>query len=321
MPGAAVQVKIGSPRGLAVAYLLPVAAVGSLVAVRRRAPVRMRRWRLPASAALASAIAVAAWAAFGRHDGSEEPDHFTVTFLDVGQGDSTLLQAPHEAAVLFDGGPPESGVVSKLHAAGVRSLDVVVLTHPQLDHQGGLEPVLRAMPVRVLLDGGWHERLHDRIVALARSRGTRVVAARAGMALRIGRLRIQVLSPPRPSSADAGVDPNQRAVVALSTYGRLDTLLTADAESDVTSSLPLPAVELLKVAHHGSADPGLAALLERIKPEVAVIEVGQRNRYGHPDPRTLATLRRAVPMVRRTDQDGNVTAVQTPGGATVTTER
>jgi competence protein ComEC len=321
VPGAAVEVQIGSPQGLALAYLLPVAAVGSLVAVRRRARLRMRRWRLPVSAALAGTIAMAGWAAFGRHDGAGEPHGFTVTFLDVGQGDSTLLQAPHGVAVLVDGGPPESGVVSKLHAAGVRSLDVMVLTHPQLDHQGGLEPVLRAMPVRVLLDGGWHEPLHDRIVALARSRGARVVAARAGMAVTIGRLRIQILWPPGSTYPDPGIDPNQRAVVALATYGRLDTLLTADAESEVTSSLPLPDVELLKVAHHGSADVGLARLLERIRPEAAVIEVGRNNRYGHPDPRTLATLRRAVPTVRRTDQDGNVTAAETPDGPTVATER
>jgi competence protein ComEC len=180
---------------------------------------------------------------------------------------------------------------------------------------------LRQLPVRVLLDGGWEEPLHDRIVALARSRGVRVIAARAGMKLRIGRLRIHVLWPPRPSQPDGGVDPNQRAVVALASYGKLDTLLTADAESDVTASLPLRKVELLKVAHHGSADQGLASLLERLSPEAAVIEVGQANRYGHPDPRTLATLQRAVPIVRRTDRDGSVTASQEGDGLTISTQR
>ena len=86
--------------------------------------------------------------------------------------------------------------------------------------------------------------------------------------------------------------------------GAFDALLTADAESDVTLPLDLPEVELLKVAHHGSDDPGLPRLLDRLAPDVAVIPVG-RNRYGHPTPDTLAALR-AVPTVRRTDRHGTV---------------
>jgi competence protein ComEC len=318
MPNAAVHVKIASTPGLAVAYLLPLGAAAGLAAARRATPSRKRLLLVPA--AITVMMVAVAWA-FGHHSREAPPSRFTVTFLDVGQGDATLLQAPHAVAVLVDGGPPASGVVSKLRSAGVRSLDLVVLTHPQLDHQGGLENVLRRLPVRVLLDGGWEEPLHDRIVALARSRGVRVIAARAGMELRIGRLRIHVLWPPRPSHPDGSVDPNQRAVVALASYGELDTLLTADAESDVTASLPLRKVELLKVAHHGSADQGLASLLERLSPEAAVIEVGQANRYGHPDQGTLATLQRAVPIVRRTDRDGSVTASQEGDGLTISTQR
>jgi competence protein ComEC len=246
-------------------------------------------------------------------------DRFTVTFIDVGQGDATLLQAPGGVAALFDGGPPESGVVSRLRSAGVRSLDVVVLTHPQLDHQGGLEAVIRALPVQVLLDGGGHDPIHHRIVALARSRGTRVVAAQAGTALHVGELIIKVLSPKRPGIV--GEDPNQSSVVALVSHGAVDVLLTADAESDVTAPLALPDVEVLKVAHHGSADPGLPALLERLHPEVAVIEVGASNRYGHPHPHTLSTLNRLVRTVHRTDRDGDVTLTKESRGLAVSTER
>jgi competence protein ComEC len=203
----------------------------------------------------------------------------------------------------------------------------MVLTHPQLDHQGGLEPVLRALPVRILLDAGEHEPLHDRIVALARSRGTRVLEAQAGLALRIGRLRIEVLSPQARSRtgavprSGAWADPNRRSVVALATYGSLDVLLTGDAESEVTAPLGLPDVDVLKVAHHGSADPGLAALLARLRPEVAVIEVGASNRYGHPHDQTLATLEHLVPTVRRTDSHGDVTVTQRARGLSVATER
>ncbi len=88
-------------------------------------------------------------------------------------------------------------------------------------------------------------------------------------------------------------------------HGTFDLLLPADAESNVTASLALPRAEALKVAHHGSADTGLAAMLERVKPAVAAIEVGQENTYGHPAPSTLAALR-DVPEVVRTDRDGTV---------------
>jgi competence protein ComEC len=94
--------------------------------------------------------------------------------------------------------------------------------------------------------------------------------------------------------------------VALASAGPFDLLLTADAESDVTGALDLPDLEALKVAHHGSDDPGLPALLERIRPDIAAIEVGRHNTYGHPTPSTLAELHRAVPQVVRTDRDGTV---------------
>ena len=87
--------------------------------------------------------------------------------------------------------------------------------------------------------------------------------------------------------------------MALVHVGRFDLLLPADAESDVTAPLSLPPVDALKVAHHGTDDPGLPDLLERLRPRVAVIEVGRRNTYGHPTPPTLAALkasgRRALP--------------------------
>jgi competence protein ComEC len=87
--------------------------------------------------------------------------------------------------------------------------------------------------------------------------------------------------------------------------GAFSMLLSADAESNVTQLLALEPVDVLKVAHHGSADPGLPALLERLKPRLAAIEVGD-NTYGHPTPSTLAALTRAVPEVVRTDRDGTV---------------
>jgi competence protein ComEC len=124
----------------------------------------------------------------------------------------------------------------------------------------------------------------------------------AGDVLRAGPLSLEILWP--PSGRPRAGDPNETATVALARDGATTALLTADAESPVTLSLDLPDVDILKVAHHGSTDDGLPTLLDRIKPEVAVIPVGE-NAYGHPAPSTLAALR-AVPDVRRTDEDGTV---------------
>jgi competence protein ComEC len=141
-------------------------------------------------------------------------------------------------------------------------------------------------------------------VAAAR---VRQVAPVAGQAIAIGGLRLEVLWPPalRPGARLNG-NPNDRAVVARLEAGGFSMLLTADAESNVTAPLTLEPVDALKVAHHGSADPGLPALLGRLRPRVAAIEVGRGNRHGHPTASTLAALKRAVPTVLRTDRDGTI---------------
>jgi competence protein ComEC len=106
-------------------------------------------------------------------------------------------------------------------------------------------------------------------------------------------------------------------VVALARDGPFRLLLTADAESDVTGPLDLPPVDALKVAHHGSADAGLPALLARLHPRVAAIEVGRHNPYGHPTASTLAALRATVPTVVRTDRDGTVRLIVRDGRMTL----
>jgi competence protein ComEC len=251
------------------------------------------------------------------------PDVLTVSFLDVGQGDATLLQHPDGTAVLFDGGPPEGGVVRLLRRAGVRRLALVVATHPSRDHHGGLKAVLARYPVDVLLDGGdgTLDPTFRAVVSEARRHATRRIPAVAPLTLRAGGFRIRVLSPPPRPPGPPPEDPNPRAVIAIVSSGAFDLLLSADAESEALLPLKLPVVEAMKVPHHGSADPGLPSVLRRLRPQVAAIEVGAGNPYGHPAPSTVRALRRAGVRTYRTDRDGTVKLVVDGSSMTVRTEQ
>jgi competence protein ComEC len=289
-----------SPAAVAVWWLGLVAL--AVPRVRRRVGVVARRpAALGITAVLLGAIALPA--------GSRPvaPPGLVVSALDVGQGDATLIQ-DRGAAILVDAGPPDGPILRRLRDAGVRRLDLLVVTHAQADHEGGVAAVLDSIPVGLVLDGRDGVRTPDgtRFATAAREHGVRLATPAAGDRVRAGPLVLDVVSPPAEDPAlHAGEDPNQRAIVAELHDGGFSMLLTSDAESDVTAALPLEPVDVLKVAHHGSADPGLPDLLRRLRPEVALIEVGRNNVYGHPAPATVGDLR-AVPEVFRTDRDGTV---------------
>ena len=294
---------------------LPYAAVSARAAVAIGAValgagylvMRLGRQRKRAyvAIALAGALIAGGWRL---HSSSTlpPPTGLRITFLDVGQGDGALIQVPG-GAVLVDEGPPEANMDSQLKHLGVTSLSLVVLTHPQRDHVGGAADVLKELRVGAVLDPAIPSDSPDERAARAAARAhhVRIVVARAGEAFGIGALRLRVLWPDGPGTP--GDDPNNHAVVLVASYGQTDALFTADAESDVTGRLQLPPVEILKVAHHGSADAGLGEELKELRPRIAVISVGAGNDYGHPTPSTLATLN-AVPglAVYRTDLNGRV---------------
>lgn len=281
-----------------------LAALGRRTGLVRRGAGRTRRLLL-AGAVLALAVALLATQAGGS---PSPPIGLVVSALDIGQGDATLIQ-DRGAAVLVDAGPADGPILQRLHEAGVTRLDLLVVTHAQADHEGGVAAVLGALPVDMVLDGrdGVRSLDGDRFAAVARARHVRLLAPAAGQRLRAGPIELDVLSPRRePRSLHAGSDPNQRAIVAELHDGAFSMLLTADAESDVLAALPLAPVDVLKVSHHGSADPGLPALLQRLRPAAALIEVGRNNPYGHPAPETIAALE-VVPRVYRTDRDGTAT--------------
>jgi competence protein ComEC len=284
--------------------LVVLAGLGGLLWLgpRLRAP---RGLRLAALALLAPVL-LAAWR-LGGTNARPPPSGLRVTFLDVGQGDACLLEVPG-AALLVDQGPPEGRAATQLRRLGVRRLSALVLTHPQRDHVGGAADVLERVQVGFVLDPALAAASPEQHAALAeaRERGVPVVVARAGDRYRFGDLRISILWPDGPGTP--GADPNLRPIVLVASYGEVDVLLTADAESPVTLPLDPPRVEIMKVAHHGSSDDGLPALLERARPQIAVISVGLGNDYGHPTPATLSALAQVRGLTAlRTDRDGRIT--------------
>ncbi len=273
-PAAALPVRLGGPATLALTY----AALAAAIALAGRA----WRWLVPddgglgargtffrggrrklAAAAVAAAVTgLVVVPALGTPRPPQSGD-FVISFLNIGQGDATLLQHGG-ASILFDTGPPGGPILTRLRQAGVERLDALVLTHAQLDHEGMAVPITRKYHPRLVLDGGagWN-------TPTQRGLRANVVPAHEGQQLELGGIRLRLLWPPRPPPdwRPEG-DPNNRAVVAIASVGSFDVLLTADAESDITGPLQLPPVEVLKVAHHGSEDPGLPALLARTKPRL-----------------------------------------------------
>jgi len=307
--------QVSSPAVLALLGAVTAAAV-----VLSRLPAYRRRELLGATAA-AALVAGVAWWALRPATNWAPPAGLRVTFLDVGQGDSALLEVP-EGAVLVDEGPPEAEVARQLRRLGIHSLSAIVLTHPQRDHVGGAADVLRQLHVAQVLEPAIPSDSPEQVAALAaaRQRSVPVEVARAGSVYRVGALRLQVLWPDGPGSPKE--DPNNHAIVLLASYGQMDVLLTADAESDVVARLPLRPVEVLKVAHHGSEDPGLADELRLLRPRVAVISVGRRNDYGHPRAETLAALEASPALdLYRTDERGRVVLESDGRTLSVRTER
>jgi competence protein ComEC len=278
------------------------AAGGPETSMWRR--LRARRRGGLALAAGVAALALA-WGSLAPAGGAapDPPTGLRVSVLDVGQGDAILLQPRTAPALLVDGGPPGDDLAAKLRDAGVERLGAVVVTHDQSDHAGGVRELLGAMPIARLLYGVARRST----LAEARAAGALPRRLARGDELRSGRLRLEVLWPPAELLAGPhrGEDLNRLAIVMLARWRGFSMLLTADAEAEATPLDPGP-IDVLKVAHHGSDDAGLGALLDRTKPRLAVISVGADNPFGHPTPATLAALAAHGVPTMRTDRDGTV---------------
>ena len=281
------------------------ASAGRRRGLRVTPAMRGRRWAIAALAlgglcALPVAVLLAA-------KGPGSPGHestLVLCALDVGQGDSILIDVPGADAALVDTGPPGVDLAGMLRERGVERLSVLILTHDQLDHVGGAAEILRSMPVDRLVHAG----VDSRLIGLAAYEGVDRQLVHEGSELRLARgLSIGVLWPPSGLLVGRPADANERSLVLLVRWRHFTALLTADAESEAAPTEPGP-VDVIKIAHHGSRHEGLDHLLEVSVPKLALISVGEENTYGHPTSQTLRSLASHSVPALRTDLDGSVGA-------------
>jgi competence protein ComEC len=225
----------------------------------------------------------------------------TVSYIDVGQGDSELLQSGGHN-MLIDAGPSDAGptVVNYLKSHGVSNLDIVVTTHPHEDHIGGMVDVLNAFPVSLYVDNSetTTTATYENVMSTLKSKQTPYAVVTTGKTIPfVDGITVNVLNP----SALTG-DLNEDSVVLKVTDGSEKFLFMGDA-SKYTGD---PSAQVLKVTHHGSNSGSSPSFLAKVKPEVAVIEVGAGNSYDHPTQKTLTNLENAGAKIYQTDENGNI---------------
>jgi competence ComEA-like helix-hairpin-helix protein len=234
----------------------------------------------------------------------------TVEVLDVGQGDSILIRPPEGRTALIDAGP-SSRVVELLKPRGIRSLDLVVVSHHYADHYGGMEAVIRAFRPRVFLatDSSYTTPHYLRLLQLVRDTGMQAIfPTDAPRRLALGSVSLTVL----PQPPEDRRDENDNSIGIRVQHGSFSVLLTGDSQARERSFWEANARDLIrdctvrKLAHHGSRNGTDARWLNRVKPDLAVASMGRDNEFGHPHEQTLGLLERRGILLLRTDLDGTI---------------
>lgn len=236
-----------------------------------------------------------------------------VSYIDVGQADSILIQIPNGKNVLIDAGNNgDAGIItSYLKGQSVNKLDIVIATHPHEDHIGSMDTIIKTFDIGQVImprKDATTQTYKDMITAI-QGKGLKVTEAKAGLKLDLGpEVNALLLAPNSTGYEDVN---NFSAVLKLS-YGTNTFLFNGDAadqsENEIIKGGFNLKADVLKVGHHGSATSSSAAFLSKVQPKYAVISVGKGNTYGHPTQDTIARLANIDAKVYRTDQSGTIVA-------------
>jgi len=282
---------------------------------------------------LAVLVAVIGLTQFGpsvRKQAPLEGNVLRVHFIDVGQGDSVLVQTPDGRNVLVDAGDESSGdkVVNYLLDKGVHRIDLLVITHPHSDHIGGLPRVLDEFGVSRVLDAGYPHgsRTYADVLAAIESRKIDYKTVQDYREPEVGpQVSFELLWPPADYEMGSESELNNGSIVLRLKYGSVSVLLTGDIQDEAEGKLLADHQDLqstiLKVAHHGSEYSTSNEFLQVVKPDFAVISVGANNDYGHPAKDTLERLAASGAQVFRSDENGTVVFTSDGTNVQVDTER
>ena len=238
-------------------------------------------------------------------------------FIDVGQGDSVLIRSPSGQNVLYDGGRGEGDALAYLQSVGIKNLNLVIASHPDADHIGGLAAVVRFYKPRLFMDNDLSHttQTYFGLLEAVRDAGSQLIAP-TSRRIGLGDASLQILPPP----GDESLGNNDNSVGVIVSYGEFDAAFTGDAEQAEFSwwqaNVPrlLHHIEVYKSSHHGSPNGDSPASVETFLPKAVIISVGADNAYGHPSPEALALYESVGATIYRTDQSGTVVVTASADG-------
>jgi len=249
------------------------------------------------------------------------PQFLEVIFFDIGQGDAIFIETPKRHQILIDGGPG-SVILEKLGKSTPfydRTIDLIILTHPEFDHLSGLNEVLKKYKVENIL---WTGVVRDtaeakewkKLIEEEKEEGSRIKIAKVGQKINLSIYEInsyiEILFPFENLEGKEFKDSNNTSFVCKLVFGKNSFLFTGDAYKNVEGELINKKAEIdsdvLKVAHHGSKTSTSEEFIAKVSPEIAVISVGRENKYGHPNQEVLELLEKYGIRILRTDEDGDI---------------
>ncbi len=243
-----------------------------------------------------------------------------VVFLDVGQGDAIFIESPSGTQVLIDGGPDQS----VLRALGAqlryfdRDLDLLIATHPDQDHIGGLVDVFRRYEVTTLArtENTSETPVANAFTEAVIAEGSETIIARRGQVFDLGwgpagSTTLHILFPDRDAQ---NLESNTSSIVAQLRYGQTEFLFTGDAPDSIEEYLVMLdgmtlQSEVLKAGHHGSKTSSSAKFVATVQPQYAIISAGKDNRYGHPHADVIEILTTAGAIIKNTAQSGSISCL------------
>lgn len=236
-----------------------------------------------------------------------------IVFLDVGQGDSILIEQG-EYQILVDGGPDGQKVMEKLGKYipfWDRKIEMIIATHPDQDHIAGLTEIMNHYQVGQVIDNGAESdsAIFQKYLDVIRQKNINRLRGSVGMDIKLANADLEILYPGKNLANDKN-DTNPDSIVSKFASGQNSFLLTGDFPTERDENLfslqeDLSA-KVLKVAHHGSKYATSEMFLEKVKPEEAIISVGKNNRYGHPAAEVLDRLKAKNIKILRTDEKGDI---------------